>query len=438
MLMSREAACGFAEDHSRPPPATETTAMRYTGRGLLVLSLVTLLAAVAGADDLTTAVGKKLTGSLVGVDKDGVTFKVGEAPVKISGKEIVFIDLGHKVVAPAKDAKYQDIELTDGSRVRCSKFLLKGKKFDLDLLPGPEKVAKPMFDLPLASVSYAMRGAEDAKRADEWKKLLATRGKRDLYVQREREGFSVLTGTVVEGNAAGTALTFEKEDGKQDSLLLSRATGGLVFAQPQPASVPPTLCRVNDVFGNTLVAQAVEMSGAGVKVTTVSGVVFDYPSAAGIAQLDYARGNVAYLSDLTPQVNAPEVPADELNRTVREPVIVDRGPAGAPLRLDGTDFTKGLWVSADTVLTYTIGGEYRELKATVGVPDQVADGEAQVKVTVEADGRVLFSDVVRRKDKPKGLSLDVKNVKQVRIQVESESSSPEWRQVVIADARVQK
>lgn len=412
--------------------------MCYTGWGLLVISFGLLFTAAAGADDLTTAAGKKLTGSLVGVDREGVSFKVGDTPVKIGAKEIVLIDLGHKVVAPAKDAKHSAIELTDGSRVRCGKFFVKGKKVELELLPGPEKVAPPKFDLPMSAVFYAMRGAEDAKRRDEWKKLLAGRGKRDLYVIREREGFSTIAGTLVEGNAEGTSLTFEKEDGKQDSLLLSRATGGLVFAQPQPAQVAATLCRVNDVFGNTLVAQAIEMSGSGVRVTTVAGVVFDYPSAAGIAQLDYAQGNVAYLSDLQPRVDAPEVPADEANRIVKEPYLVDKAPAGAPLRLDGTEFPKGLWVNADTVLTYTLNGDYREFKAVVGIPDQVADGEARVKVTVEADGRALFSDFVKRSEKPKGLTLDVKNVKQLRVVVESESASPEWRQAVLADVRVQK
>jgi len=51
--------------------------MRYISRLSFVL-LSALLASVATADDLTTGAGKKLTGTLVAVDKDGVTFKLGD------------------------------------------------------------------------------------------------------------------------------------------------------------------------------------------------------------------------------------------------------------------------------------------------------------------------------------------------------------------------
>jgi len=414
--------------------------MRYICRGLLVLFTGLLAVTAARGDDLTTGAGKKLTGQLAAVDKDGVTFKIGGGMVKVAGKEIVLIDLGHKVVAPAKDAKYHEVELTDGSRFRCGKFTIKGKKFELDLLPGPKDVPPPTLDLPLASVFYALRGAEDPKHRDEWKRMLQTRGKRDLYVTRQAAGLTSVQGTLIQGNAEGTRVTFEKEDGAKEELLLSRATGGLVFSQPQPPQVPATICKVNDVFGNTLIAQAVEMAGSGIKVTTVSGVVVNYPSAAGVAQLDYAQGNVAYLSDLQPKVEAPELPPDEAgkNLNVKDAFLADRAPANTPLRLDGVEYPKGLWVPADTVLTYTLGGDYREFKAVVGILDQVGDSASEATVTIEADGRVLFKETVRRKDKPKGVGLDVKNVKVLRIQVESGSPFFNGCQAVLADARVQK
>src|SRR5207249_3334961 len=110
----------------------------------------------------------------------------------------------------------------------------------------------------------------------------------------------------IEGDAAGEQITFEKEDGTKEQLRVSRATGGLVFYQ-KPAGLPPaTLCNVADVFGNTLTAQAIDMSPSGVVVTTVSGVTVTYPSIAAIAKLDFARGNIVYLSDLDPTVSTPE------------------------------------------------------------------------------------------------------------------------------------
>ncbi|HXD86904.1 MAG TPA: NPCBM/NEW2 domain-containing protein [Urbifossiella sp.] len=413
--------------------------MRYICRGLLVLSLF-LLASLASADDLTTTSGKKLTGTLVAVEKDGVSFKIGDGAVKVAGKDIVLIDLGHKPLSIAKDVKYQEIELTDGSKLRCAKFSIKKKALAIDLMPGPPGVVAPTFDLPLSSVFYACRNAQDAKIAAEWKKMLPTRGKRDLYVVRQQDGLNFVQGTLIEGNAEGNRILFEKEDGTKEELLLSRATGGLVFNQPLPAQAPPTVCKVNDVFGNVLLARSVDLSGSGMKLTTVAGVVVNYPSLAAIAQLDYARGNIAYLSDLTPKVDAPELPPDEAAKTlnVKAPYLVDKAPANAPLRMDGIEYPKGLWVPADTVLTYTIAGEYREFKATVGILDQVGDSAAETTVTIEADGRAVFSDTIRRKDKPKGVTLDVKNVKELRIVVEASSPFFNGSQAVLADARVQK
>jgi hypothetical protein len=290
----------------------------------------------------------------------------------------------------------------------------------------------------MTAVFYACRRADDAKHKAEWRKMLQNRGKRDLYVIRQADGLNFVQGTLVEGDAEGTRLTFEKEDGGKESLLLSRATGGLVFNQAQNVELPSTLCKVQDVFGNTLVAQAVEMSGSGVKVTTVAGVVVSYPSAQGIAKLDYSQGNVAYLSDLTPQVQAPAIPPDEVNTNIAVPFVADKTPTNEPLRLDNVVYPKGLWIASDTVLTYTLNGDYRELKAMIGIHDQFGTNSTEAKVTIEADGKPIFSEVVKRKDKPKGVTLDIKNIQQLRILVESDSPFFNGSQAVLADARVQK
>jgi hypothetical protein len=405
--------------------------MRYTRPASLVF-LLAACAATAAGDELTTATGKKLTGTLVAVTADGVVFRAGEGEVKLAAKDVLVVDLGRKVVAPAPNADFAEIELTDGSVLRCKRFLIKGKSVEAELLPGPGKVAPPKFDLPLGSVFSVMRRAEDPNNRDAWRKMLAARGKRDLYVMRQADGLNLVQGTVIEGNAAGTALTFEREDGKRDELLLSRATGGLVFSQPQPANVPPTLCKVLDVFGNTLFAQTVELATAGVRVKTVAGVDVTYPDPAAVAKLDYTQGNIQYLSDLEPQVAAPDFAGEFLKAAY----LKDRVPGNEPLKLDGTVYPKGLWVNNDTGLTYTIGGDFREFRAVVGIDETVVNDTSEVTVTVEGDGQVLLTEVVRRKEKPKTVVRDVKGVKQLRIFVEAARAFN--GQVVLADARVVK
>ncbi len=413
------------------------------------LAAAVLLAAflvAAKADDLSTVAGKKLTGQLVAVDGEGVTFKTGGTEVKVPAKEVLLIDLGNKVAAPAKDARYHEVELTDGSVLRCAKFAVKGKKLEVELLPGPTSLAAPALEVPLAAVFSVCRNADDAKHRENWQAMLRTRGKRDLYVMRQADGLNFLQGTILEGDADGTEITFEKDDGTRDQLRLSRATGGLVFSQPTTGQPPTTLCKVNDVFGNTLVAREITVAEGGVRVTTVSGVAIAYPSVAAVAQLDYAQGNVAYLSDLTPQVDAPAPTEAELRafpllegKTRPAPYLRDRFLGdGTTLTLDGVSFPKGLAVAADTALTFSLNGDYREFRTVIGFADARHGNAAELKLTVEADGKVVATDVLKGKDKARGMTLDVKGVRQLRLSVDRDYPSETAAYLILADAKVQK
>lgn len=397
-----------------------------------------LVASRAPADDVTTTAGKKLTGKLVAVDAQGVTFATADARVPIPGRDIVVVDLGNKVFAQPKDTKYSEIELTDGSSFRFAKYALKGKKFETEQLAGPPGLAAPVYDLPMSAVFSALKNADDPKVRENWKKVIATRGKRDLYVIAEAAGFNFVQGTILEGleSSGSLRLRFEKEGGAKDELLQSRAAG-LVFYQPQPATIAPTLCRVTDVFGNTLNATDIAIDATGVTVKTVAGATVKYAAPAALVKLDYALGNVAYLSDLDPAVQSADVPMEEkkLNPTVA--VLKDRALSNDAIRLDNATFAKGLCVAPDTVLTYKLNGDYAQFKATVGIDENGANGTSAAKVTIEADGQVLFSAVLKRKEKPQSAVLAVKGVKELKIIVEADTPF-NGNYVTLAEARVQK
>lgn len=408
--------------------------MRRTRRlSLLALALTALHLAPVAADDVTTTAGKKISGKLASVDAKGVSFRVENASIDIPARDIVVVDLGNKVRPLPKDA-YSEIELADGSILRGAKFGVQGKAVALEALPG----GGPKADLPTRTVFSAMKRADDAKAREDWKKMLATRGKRDLYVIAQESGFTYIQGTIKGGSGDGTEITLEKEsDGKDETLRLSRSAG-LVFYQPPPMAITPTLCRVADVYGNVLIAAAVQLAPDGaVTVTTVSGATVKYAGTAELARLDYALGNVAYLSDLDPQVDAPEVPMEERRLTPIAPVLRDRALSNEPIKLDGVQFPKGVCVAPDTGLTYNLKGDYSQFKATVGIDENGANATSAAKVTIEADGQVLFSEKVTRKEKGKGVVLSVKGVKQLRIIVEADTPL-NGNYVTLADARVQK
>lgn len=407
-----------------------------TATGLLVAVLLPLSAA-----ELTTLDGKKLSGTLVTVDKERVTLRVGDAQVQIPTTKVQMVDLGRPALNLSKDTRYHQIELIDGSVLRVSRFVIKERRLEGDLLAGPEGTAPPRYELTLDAVAHVMRNAhEDSLRAA-WKKLLANRGKRDLYVIREGDTLNFLQGTIHGGSSDGSRLDFERAEGERTTLLLSRATGGLVFAHPPSGTVAPTLCKVVDVFGNTLVAQGLHLlDDGGVQVTTVAGVRFHYPNLNALVRLDFSSGNVAYLSDLPMQVTAPEPSAEEkaLRLQVHAPVLKDRSLAGETLKLAGHPaFAKGLLVAPDTVLTFELDGEYRELQAVAGLPEYLRDGQLSVQLTVEGDGRILFQQTLRRKDPARAVNLDIKGVRQLRLIVEGDFAI-NGNRLVLGDARILK
>ncbi len=412
--------------------------MRFIRRAVAAtfVAALALLSTESLADDVTTTTGKKLKGDLVAVDAQGITFAAADAKVPISARELVLVDFGRPVRAVPKDATYSEIELTDGSTLRVAKYALKGKALVTEPLFGAAEKTSPVLEVPMGAVFFAMKRADDGKLRESWKKMLGTRGKRDLYVTQKETGYTYQQGTVHEGSADARTVSFEKDSGGKDDLLQSRAAG-FVFAQPQPASVPATLCRVSDVFGNTLMAAAIAITPDGVTVTTVAGATVKYASTAALSKLDYAQGNVAYLSDLDPQIEAPELPAEEKKLNPAAPFLKDRSLSNEAIKLDNTIFPKGLCIAPDTVLTFNLGGDYTQFKATVGIDENGANATSAAKITIEADGQVLFSELLKRKDKAKSVVLTVKGVKQLRLIVEADTPL-NGNYVTLAEARVQK
>lgn len=403
-------------------------------RSAPVFALVLALGLVAPAADLVPLAGTPTGGTLVAIDAQFVTFKTDSGTVvKMPVKDVAAVDLKNKPLPP--EPKFDEIELTDGSVLRVSAVQIKGKAVTPTLAAGAGAPG-PTIELPLGAVFSLMRGAEDDKVRAEWKKLLAGRGKRDLFVVRQADGLNPLPGTVLEGNETGDRVSFEREDGNKVNLPLTRATGGLVFNQPPKDVIPPTVCRVIDVAGNTWFATAVEVAGSGLKVKTVSGATVTYPALAGVSKLDFSRGNVAYLSDLEATADAPPAAKDE---PLELRYAKDRPVIGADIAFDGRKFAKGVAVPRDTTLTYKLdGGGYREFKAVAGIPDGQNRTSWALRLRVEMDGRAVIDEVVAKKEKPKELNLNVKDAKELKITVTAEGLTGLGFELDLGDARLQK
>jgi hypothetical protein len=151
-----------------------------------------------------------------------------------------------------------------------------------------------------------------------------------------------------------------------------------------------------------------------------------------LARLDFSQGKLTYLSDVEP-VKVVETSTLERVDHYRRDKNLDDGP----IRLAGKQYPKGLALHAYAELVYDIGGQYKEFKTVLGVDDQVG-GNSNVKVTVEGDGKELFTAEVRRKAEPRPVTIDVRNVKLLRIVVSSANLLDLGDHVDLADAKVSK
>ncbi len=409
--------------------------------GLLAAAALASSVAPAVAADVTTIDGKKFTGTLKAIAAEYVTLQVGGNDVQVPSKQLLAIEFGRKPLPLPPMTRLLELELIDGSTLRLAQFRIRGKRVETQLAVADEKLPPPRYDLTLDVVSYVMRNADDPQHRAAWKKMLANRPKRDLYVTRDGDTLNYLRGIIHQGSEDGARLEFEREAGERISLLLSRATGGLVFHRPQANELPPALCKVQDVFGNVLNARQVELKpDGGVRVLTACGVLFDYPAEAAVSRLDFAQGNLTYLSDRNFELASPELPPEEKNLrlSVYAPVLRDRQLSAEPLKIaDRPPFAKGLLIAPDTVLTFDLGGEYRELQAVAGLPESLPDGSAAVRLTIAGDGQPLFSEVIRRRDPPRDIALNIRGVRQLRIIVEGDFPI-NGNRLILGDARVVK
>ncbi len=391
----------------------------------ILLALLCCSAVVQAADTakLRTLTGKSYEGELAGLSDKEIVFQAKGERVTVPIREV--LDLELPASATPQESRFDDIQLNDGSLLHCTQFTLKGNQVEAKLVGGLE------LKFPLAAVSYLLKEAHDAKIREEWQNILAKRGKSDLLAIKDAEGKpNAFEGTLGEADAKGETIAFETVSGVKRHPALGRVVA-MSFLRKAEVNAPPVVCKVHDSAHNLLMAARVALDAKGFTITTVTGVKVELPGSA-VARLDYSKGKITFLSDLEP-VKVTERSSVGLVDHYRRDKNLEEGP----LKLAKETFAKGLSLHAYTELVYDIGGQYKEFKAVLGVDPSVG-GDSHVKVTIEGDGRELFAGEVRRKDPPRSLTIDVKNVKQLRIVVASTGLLDLGDHVNLADAKVSK
>jgi len=410
------------------------------------LVVVFVAASLATAAELQTLDGRKITGDIVSVVGNDLTFK---GP---SGEEKFLVTTIHSVTigpTPKVDTskKHTSVELIDGSLFRCSEIVIKGKDIELKLLGASPRT----LTVPMRPAIFAInREAGSAKFEQDFRTLLKGRGRFDLFVYKrtvkndvgkEIEELDSSQGTFGEGDAESIKFTPTTGSDKDTSVRMTKVAG-MIFGPSQTKSEkapPPAICKVIDTDGNEYVAATVARTSMGYSITTVSDVKVDFTNAQ-VSKFDFAAGAIKYLSDLEPaQFEAsgtdPENYQKDLNLDKR-PIRLVTDPAAGKTEV----FPKGLTLKAKTIITYEIKGQYKAFRALAGVdadPDNAAP--SHVKITIDDGTNVLYQGKIKKGEKPVDLNLSVQNVDKLKITVESEGSVTDLgNQVSLANARVLK
>jgi hypothetical protein len=400
----------------------------------------TLLAFLACASvglgaDLRTLKGEVRKGEVKSITEKEVVLTADGKDVTIPVEEVLQIDYAPLGKLPAGD-KWADVELTDGTLLHCSAFTIKGKQLEMKLLAGPE------VKLPLAAVANVLNDAQVEKYRKEWTARLTKKRRHDVVaILRKSETnpdgvVNPLEGTLGDGDEEGKTIAFTLAAGGRKADFALEKVHGLIFQRELDPKAPSVVCKVRDTLQDVLYASSVVSTPAGVTITTPSGAKIEYKKDL-LAQLDYSKGKLEFLSRMDP-VKVVETSTEDQVYHYQRDTNLDRT---GPLRIGGEPFTSGLAIHAHTELEYDLKGDFREFKAVIGIDDNVGGHPGPVVLRIEGDGKELFSRTLSRKDKEKGkekVTLNIKDVARLRIVVTSGELLDLGKHIDLADAQVSK
>lgn len=144
------------------------------------------------------------------------------------------------------------------------------------------------------------------------------------------------------------------------------------------------------------------------------------------------QGNSVYLSDLKPSKYTFQPFLD-----AAWPFTIDGNVAGHDLLLAGSTYDKGIGMHSHSRLTYRLSGSFRRFVALAGLDDKDGQGGA-VRLRVQADGKTIWDRAATSRDGAATVSLSVKGVRELTLEVDFGNDGDVRDVVNWADARLIK
>ncbi len=360
-----------------------------------------VLAAPSWADELKTLAGKTVTGTLSKISGSEIVLTTDAGPVSTPLAQALDLRLRDGKTYPEAPS-YLEVQLLDDSLLRCTKVTYGAKEAQLELTSGAA------VKVPISALISVLRDAHDAEIKKQWDRLLRTKTRRDRIFLLRAGDLNSVEGSLGDIDPAKQTIKFKRDGAAEIEPALDKLQG-LQFVRTDVAS-EPSLCKVVDLDGNTLVVSKVDFAGQQLNLTTPFGYSVSVDPKI-VALIDFNFGRLTYLSDLDAKI------ADSPLLGGFIPVRKDLNLDGSEIMLQGKQYLKGLSMYAGAELTYNLGSRYKDFKAVLGADARIAEeGQGKVTVSIYCDNEKRFSEVVSTKA-IKNIVLSVKDVNSLRIVV---------------------
>jgi hypothetical protein len=398
-------------------------------RALLVVALV---APAASAAELKTLKGESLKGELVSISDKEVVLEVDGKKVGTPISQVLHLTLKDSYEKIEANTKYAEVELIDGTLLKCSKVELIEGDAKLSLLNGPE------VKLPLAKLSSILNEANNEDYRKQWKeKVTSKKQVRDILGLRRGDVINPFPGTLGDAAKEGNRIEFVRVGGEKRMIPVETAAG-FAFQRSADPTAKPVLCKFSDTSRNLIYAASISKTDEGFSVTTSAGVTINYAKEK-VARLDYSKGKLEYLSRMAP-LSVKESSTEGKVVSYRRD---DNFDGEKKIKLAGVSYSQGLCMHSTCELEYDLNGDYRELQATVGIDEieeEVTADDGAVVLKIIGDGKELYSQKITRGDKERArpLVVNVQKVQKLKIIVTSDDVLDLGKHLALADARVSK
>ncbi|WP_237228132.1 NPCBM/NEW2 domain-containing protein [Rubinisphaera sp. JC750] len=375
------------------------------------------------AAEVATLDGKVHSGEIVSISDGQVTLNENGAPVSIPFDRAMAVRWDSPAASSSAETRAETrLRLHNGSQTTLFAAQCDGRN-----VQGVNPAAGDV-SVPHSAVQAVLFKPLDEKTRGQWEELLAKSTSDDLLVIRKGDTLDFLTGVVTEYGEAEVNFLYQ---GSEIPVKREKVFG--LIHPTRDTGNGTAIGQVKTVYGDVLFVDSLSLQNQTVTLQVAANASWKLPQSQ-IREIDFSLGRVVYLSDLEPEM-VEHTPFFDTVWTYQR----DRTNVGAPLRLGGVEYTKGVWIHSKTSLTYRLAGDYTRLQAMIGIDDAVAaNGLGQVRVQIKADDKVVFEEDVAALDAPRALEIDLTSARFLHILVDFGSGLDISDHLVLGDARLIK